>query len=84
MSLATRGKTIYLSSYSAYALQALGVAIDLGPDGVAACLRESNVGFMYAPRYHPAMRAVRPVRAALKASFGGHAGCEGSATSVLF
>jgi anthranilate phosphoribosyltransferase len=24
------------------------------------------MGFMYAPRYHPAMKAVRPVRSALK------------------
>jgi anthranilate phosphoribosyltransferase len=47
-------------------LQALGVEIDLGPEGIAACVREAGVGFMYAPRYHPAMKAVRPVRSALK------------------
>jgi hypothetical protein len=52
---------------SADVLEALGVAIDLGPAGVAACLAAANVGFMYAPRYHPAMKAVRPVRGALKA-----------------
>lgn len=51
---------------SADVLEALGVAIDLGPEGVTACLHEARVGFMYAPRYHPAMKAVRPVRAALK------------------
>ena len=49
-------------------LQALGVAIDLGPDGVKSCLEESGIGFMYAPRYHPAMKAIRPVRSALKVS----------------
>lgn len=42
--------------------QALGVAVDLGPQSVARCVREAGVGFMYAPRYHPAMAAVRRVR----------------------
>ncbi|KAG1666023.1 hypothetical protein FOA52_010933 [Chlamydomonas sp. UWO 241] len=51
---------------SADVLEALGIAIDLGPDGVAKCLSETSIGFMYAPRYHPAMKAVRPVRGALK------------------
>lgn len=44
-------------------LEALGVAIDLPPDGVAACVRETGFGFMFAPLYHPAMRhAVVPRR----------------------
>ncbi len=44
-------------------LEALGVAIDLPPDGVAACVRETGFGFMFAPLYHPAMRhAVGPRR----------------------
>eukprot|EP00983_Pelagomonas_calceolata_P120807 1160740-Pelagomonas_calceolata.AAC.5 len=47
---------------------ALNVSIDLGPKGVEACLREARVGFMYAPRYHPAMKAMRSVRGALKTS----------------
>jgi anthranilate phosphoribosyltransferase len=47
---------------SADVLEALGVKIDLGPSGVAACVREAGVGFMYAPRYHPAMRHAGPVR----------------------
>lgn len=46
--------------------QALGVAIDLGPEDVARCVDEAGIGFMYAPRYHPAMKAVKPIRAALK------------------
>ena len=32
------------------------VQIELGPEGVAACVREVGVGFMFAPRYHPAMK----------------------------
>ncbi|HKY52355.1 MAG TPA: anthranilate phosphoribosyltransferase, partial [Candidatus Limnocylindria bacterium] len=47
---------------SADVLEALGVKIDLGPDGVAACVREAGIGFMFAPRFHPAMRHAGPVR----------------------
>src|SRR5437899_6250777 len=47
---------------SADVLEALGVRIDLGPDGVACCVEESRMGFMFAPRYHPAMRHAGPVR----------------------
>jgi len=43
-------------------LEALGVAIELGPDGVAACVREAGIGFCFAPRYHPAMRHAGPSR----------------------
>jgi anthranilate phosphoribosyltransferase len=41
---------------SADVLEALGVKIDLPPEGVAHCLREVGVGFMFAPTFHPAMR----------------------------
>ncbi|KAI8470775.1 MAG: anthranilate phosphoribosyltransferase, partial [Monoraphidium minutum] len=51
---------------SADVLEALDISIDLGPEGVARCIEEAGVGFMYAPRYHPAMKVVRPVRSALK------------------
>jgi anthranilate phosphoribosyltransferase len=47
---------------SADVLEALGVRIDLGPDGVAQCVAQTRVGFMFAPRYHPAMRHAGPVR----------------------
>jgi anthranilate phosphoribosyltransferase len=48
---------------SADILEALGVAIDLPPDGVARSVREAGFGFMFAPIYHPAMRhAVVPRR----------------------
>src|SRR5438034_397182 len=47
---------------SADVLEALGVKIDLGPDGVAQCVREVGVGFMFAPRFHPAMRHAAAVR----------------------
>ncbi|MCJ7510090.1 MAG: anthranilate phosphoribosyltransferase [Dehalococcoidia bacterium] len=41
---------------SADVLEALGARIDLPPEGVAHCLREVGVGFMFAPTFHPAMR----------------------------
>lgn len=43
-------------------LEALGVAIELGPLGVAACVAEAGMGFCFAPRYHPAMRHAGPSR----------------------
>jgi anthranilate phosphoribosyltransferase len=50
---------------SADVLEALGVIIDLGPEGVARCIDEAGMGFCFAPRYHPAMRFAAPVRAEL-------------------
>ncbi|RRR66148.1 MAG: anthranilate phosphoribosyltransferase [Candidatus Viridilinea halotolerans] len=47
---------------SADVLEGLGVKIDLDAAGVARCLREAGIGFMFAPQFHPAMRFVGPVR----------------------
>lgn len=47
---------------SADVLEALGVAIDLGPAGVARCISEAGIGFCFAPRFHPAMRHAGLVR----------------------
>lgn len=41
---------------SADVLEALGARIDLGPDEIAACLKEAGIGFLFAPRLHPAMK----------------------------
>jgi anthranilate phosphoribosyltransferase len=46
-------------------LEALGVAVNLGPRGVARCVEEVGMGFCFAPRYHPAMRHAGPVRGEL-------------------
>ena len=47
---------------SADVLEALGVKIDLGPEGVKRCIEEVGIGFMFAPTFHPAMRYAAPVR----------------------
>ena len=49
-------------SGSADVFEELGVALDLGPVGVARCVEEAGVGFCFAPRYHPAMRFLGPAR----------------------
>jgi anthranilate phosphoribosyltransferase len=50
------------ASGAADVLEALGVVIDLPPDGVAACVAEVGIGFCFAPVFHPAMRHTGPVR----------------------
>ena len=47
---------------SADVLEALGVKIELGPEGVKRCIQEVGIGFMFAPTFHPAMRHAAPVR----------------------
>ncbi len=43
-------------------LEELGVVIELGPVGVARCVDEIGIGFCLAPKFHPAVRHVGPVR----------------------
>lgn len=50
---------------SADVLAELGVKIDAGPDIVAECIKQANIGFMFAPNYHPAMKFVQPIRKSL-------------------
>ena len=47
---------------SADLLEALGVHLELPPEGVAACINEAGIGFCFAPSFHPAMRFAGPVR----------------------
>src|SRR5713101_6935652 len=56
-----------LSSRSGAAdvLGALGVNIEIPADGVARCIREAGIGFMFAPAHHPAMKNVGPTRVEL-------------------
>jgi len=50
---------------SADVLAALGVNIDPGPELVAECIRRAHIGFMFAPKFHPAMKYVQPIRKSL-------------------
>src|SRR5512132_3421715 len=47
---------------SADLLEALGVRIDLGSDGVERCLAEAGIAFMFAPVFHPGAAHAAPVR----------------------
>ena len=51
---------------SADVLEALGVGIDSDPRTTAQAIEQIGFGFMFAPRHHPAMRHVIPVRKALR------------------
>ena len=50
---------------SADVLETLGIPIHLGPEEGAKCLAAHNFVFLFAPRYHPAMAAVMPIRRAM-------------------
>ncbi len=48
---------------SADVLDALGVNLDLSPQQVGQCIDQIGIGFMFAPKFHPAMRfAIGPRR----------------------
>lgn len=51
---------------SADLLEALGVNVNAGVEVVEKCLAEIGIGFLFAPRLHPAMAHVQPVRKNLK------------------
>ncbi|MCL7715387.1 anthranilate phosphoribosyltransferase [Stenotrophomonas mori] len=55
-------RSVSSKSGSADALEALGAAIELSPEQVAACIARTGIGFMFAPVHHPAMKVVAPVR----------------------
>jgi anthranilate phosphoribosyltransferase len=50
---------------SADVLEALGVSLPLDEEAAPECLAAANFTFLFAPYYHPAMKALAPVRTAL-------------------
>jgi anthranilate phosphoribosyltransferase len=50
---------------SADVLAALGVAIDPEPEVSRRCLAEASLAFLFAPRYHPGLSRLAPVRRSL-------------------
>ena len=66
MTIAKHGNRALSSrSGAADVLAALGVNTDLDANGVAHCIREAGIGFMFAPNHHSAMRHVGPSRVEL-------------------
>lgn len=56
-------RSVSSASGSADVLAALGVNLELTPERVAACIDEVGLGFLFAPRLHPAMKhAIGPRR----------------------
>lgn len=58
-------RSVSSSSGSSDVLQALGVNIDLTSQEIAKTIENTNIGFMFAPNHHQAMKHVAKVRAEL-------------------
>ena len=58
-------RSISSKSGSADKLEALGMTLPLDEAAAVACLEATGFTFLFAPAYHPAMKAVVPVRGAL-------------------
>ena len=56
------GRSVSSKSGSADVLESLGININLPPSGIARCIEEVGIGFMFAPNHHPAMKNVAPIR----------------------
>jgi anthranilate phosphoribosyltransferase len=54
-------------SGSADVLESMGLQIELTPDQLSACLEAVGCAFVYAPAFHPAFKAIAPIRRALAA-----------------
>lgn len=55
-------RAVSSASGSADLLEALGVGIDVDPEIMRRCFEKTGFAFLFAPRYHPAMKIVAPVR----------------------
>ena len=58
-------RSVSSQSGSADVLECLGLPMPLHEKEAVECLQATNFTFLFAPAYHPAMKAVVPVRAAL-------------------
>jgi anthranilate phosphoribosyltransferase len=58
-------RSVSSRSGSADVLEALGLPMPLDENAAGACLERTGFTFLFAPHYHPAMKAIAPVRAAL-------------------
>ncbi|MDB9741348.1 anthranilate phosphoribosyltransferase [Akkermansiaceae bacterium] len=46
-------------------LEELGIKLDASTETLRKCLQTAQVGFLFAPQYHPSFKAIGPVRAEL-------------------
>ncbi len=58
-------RSVSSRSGSADMLECLGMPLPLHERAAVACLEATNFTFLFAPAYHPAMKAVVPIRGAL-------------------
>ena len=58
-------RSVSSRSGSADRLEELGMPLPLDAEAAAACLEALEFTFLFAPAYHPAMKAIMPVRGAL-------------------
>ena len=56
------GRSVSSKCGSADVLEALGANINLKPEQVAQTIKDTGVGFMFAPNHHSAMKYAAPVR----------------------
>jgi anthranilate phosphoribosyltransferase len=55
-------RAVSSTSGSSDVLSVLGVQVNLQPAGVKACLDQANLGFLFAPRFHPCLKRLAPIR----------------------
>ena len=55
-------RSLSSKSGSSQVLEELGVKLDIESRKITECMEKSNIGFMFAPNHHPAMKFVGPVR----------------------
>ena len=55
-------RSVSSSSGSADFLEAAGACVDLDANQVLECIRQTGIGFLFAPKFHPAMKHVAAAR----------------------
>lgn len=59
-------RSVSSKSGSADVLEALSINISMTPEAISRCINKVGIAFMFAPKHHPAMKHVAPVRKAMK------------------
>ena len=58
-------RSVSSKSGSADVLETLGVPLPKDPESAMECLKQCQFAFLFAPYFHPAMKAIAPVRGAM-------------------